>query len=121
MAKKPSLSISGGLSDNDSKFKDYMRGYRMSNNVEDRRGASFRPTETPQDVEYSSLGGDLGNMRRISIGAGTGYVREGTQTTDDYSDDMQAYGGNKPSTTTPTSTRKVSPEEAIQRTHRDRK
>lgn len=117
MAKKPSLSISGGLSDNDSKFKDYMRGYRMSNNVEDRRGASFRPTETPRDTDYNFMTSD----RRTSVGAGTGYVREGTQTVDDYSDDMQAYGGNKPSTTTPTSTRKVDAEEAIQRTHRDRK
>ena len=101
--KKMDFSIADP-SRNQSKYRDFTRNYRQSENLEDRRGRQFQPTETPS-AQWS------------------GYKQSRTSSTppDEYSDDINAVLGGGFSTTTPTSSsRKVDAEEAIRRTHFER-
>lgn len=41
MVKKLNLKISGGVSDNESAFREWTKSYRQSSNVIDRRGPEF--------------------------------------------------------------------------------
>jgi hypothetical protein len=99
LLSKRKLDLSSNPQPRKSVFSDFTRGYRQSSNVEDRRGkVADNPTATPKSREVGVYD---------------------TATPDDNSDDIRMFGGGK-DTQTPTSTRKVSPEEAVTTTHRKR-
>lgn len=107
MAKKPLLDAT---SRPPSAFSAFTAGYRLSSNVEDRRGKKqYDPTDTPSD--YTA------GMTSTSGSASRPKTEE---------DEMYGTSSNK-GDTTPSSrtsgstTRKVDAEEAIRRTHIERK
>jgi len=101
--KKMDLSIADPTR-NQSKYRDFTRNYRQSENLEDRRGRQFQPTETPS-AQWS----------------GAKQSRTSSTPPDQYGDDLGAMVGGMDSTSTSASaTRKVDAEEAIRRTHFER-
>lgn len=95
-------------------YAESTKNYRQSNNVEDRRGLrQFDPTETPRtkgEFTIRKEGGDP-NLSVVADGSGTGRDRRDDTTPDSYSHSDLPSGKGDGSTT-----RKVSPEEAVDRT-----
>jgi hypothetical protein len=110
MAKKPLLDATSRPK---TAYSDWTKGYRTSDNVEDRRGAQSEQAY----VDY--VGGMMKRMDKIqppktrdgSTGSGVGGAAEG------YDDGATGYDHSAPTSTT----RKVTAEEAIRRTNIERK
>lgn len=119
MARKPLLDATSRPA---TAYSEWTKNYRQSANVKDRRGKMWdKPTETPVDALYDSRQ-KMGDPRLSRGGPGgmTGRVKEDTSTLDDYASDMAGFGMKSGDTTPTSSTRKVSAEEAIRRTHTER-
>lgn len=97
MARKPLLDAT---SRPESPFSSFTKGYRQSRNIEDRRAAQFRPSETP-------------------VTHGRQAVRPNQTPPDAYADMDMVFSVDSP-TTTPSATRKVDAEEAVRKTHFER-
>lgn len=115
MARKPNLDATSRAA---TAYSDFTKNYRQSSNVLDQRdGKGYqrdheaRGSPTPKDAEYGARTSS-GRIGRTSSAGDT-------QTPDDYA--TSDIGSKSSPTTPPNSTRKVDPEEAVQRTHRDRK
>lgn len=109
MAKRPVLDATSRPK---SAFSDWTKNYRQSTNIVDERAKQYRPTDTPKDAEYGTVSNGKIQGRPASASNDT--------TPDDNSDDIRTMGGGR-KTETPTSTRKVSPDEAIRKTHIERR
>lgn len=122
-----------------TKYSDFTKGYRQSSNLIDQRDgqgewrvaeglmSSLEKLDRADQINRRRKGPtpidriDDTRTKRTGGGGGTqtGYGDESTP--DDYSGGGIAEGGLKSGTTPSTSTRKASPEEAIERTYNARK